>query len=345
MILDLNKFITQGRVIWSELEDILVRIEQDPDLKLDMEQLERFHYLYQRTCADLARLADFSARQEIRTYLESLVARSFSLIHKPLRSPENFKIFTWFFSGFPSTFRKHMTAFWISAAILMAGTLFGASAIALDSQAKPALMPFSHLMQDPAQRVAKEEAAQKDKIAGKKSSFASYLISNNTRVAFFALSLGITWGVGTVLVVFSNGVYLGATIADYILAGQTRFLLGWLLPHGSIELPAIILAAQAGFILAGALIGPVRNKTRQRALSLKYRLRNISSDLFTLMGGVCLMLIWAGFIEAFLSQYHEPAISYTTKILFGTTQLMVLFIFLFFSGRTKPESDKGRQIP
>lgn len=345
MILDLNKFITQGQVLWSELEDFLVQLEKDPNLKLELSQLERFHYLYQRSSADLARLADFSTRQEIRIYLESLVARSFSLIHKPRRSNRNFKIWTWFFSSFPLTFRKHIAAFWVSFAILMAGTLFGAAAIGLDSESKPALMPFAHLMQDPAQRVAKEETVTKDKIAGKKSSFASYLISNNTRVAFLALSLGITWGIGTILVLFSNGVYLGATIADYILAGQTKFLLGWLLPHGSIELPAIILAAQAGLILAGALIGPIRNKNKIRAVSLKSRFRNIASDLFTLMGGVCLMLVWAGFIEAFLSQYHEPAISYNTKILFGTTQLIVLFVFLFLSGRPKTASGKGQHIP
>ena len=34
-------------------------------------------------------------------------------------------------------------------------------------------------------------------------------------------------------------------IRDYILAGESVFLLGWLLPHGAIEIPAILLAGQA----------------------------------------------------------------------------------------------------
>jgi len=38
---------------------------------------------------------------------------------------------------------------------------------------------------------------------------------------------------------------------DYIRAGQTKFLVGWLLPHGSFEIPAILIAGQAGLILAG----------------------------------------------------------------------------------------------
>ena len=42
---------------------------------------------------------------------------------------------------------------------------------------------------------------------------------------------------------------------DDIAGGQAVFLAGWLLPHGSIEIPAILLGGQAGLILAGALIG------------------------------------------------------------------------------------------
>jgi len=37
----------------------------------------------------------------------------------------------------------------------------------------------------------------------------------------------------------------------------------------------------------------------------------------TLIFGVGLMLVWAGFVEAFLSQYHEPFVPYWAKISFG----------------------------
>lgn len=333
MILDLNKFIQNGRSTWSELETFLEMLEADPFHSLDLESIERFHYLYHRTSADLARLADLSARQDIRIYLESIVSRSFALIHTASRkNRQPLRPFYWFFITFPRTFRQHLTAFWVALAVFAAGTSFGGAVIFNDTDAKPALMPFAHLMQDPAKRVAWEEKAQKDRMAGKKSSFASYLISNNTKVAFLALSLGISWGAGTFCVVLFNGIYFGATLADYIQAGQSEFLTAWLLPHGSIELPAILLAAQAGFLLAGALTGI---GARGRPVSFRLRLRHISKDILTLMGGVCLMLLWAGFIEAFLSQYHEPFISYESKILFGSVQFGALILFLSFSGKKK----------
>jgi uncharacterized membrane protein SpoIIM required for sporulation len=121
---------------------------------------------------------------------------------------------------------------------------------------------------------------------------------------------------------------------DYVLAGETPFLLGWLLPHGVIEIPAIILAGQSGLVLAGALIG------WGKSISLKARLRKISADLVTLIVGVAVMLIWAGIIEAFFSQYHEPVIPYGAKIGFGVLELFLLVLFLTMSGRR----EKAREL-
>jgi len=54
---------------------------------------------------------------------------------------------------------------------------------------------------------------------------------------------------------------------------------------------------------------------------------------------VGVMLVWAGFIEAFLSQYHEPVIPYGVKIAFGFVELILLGLFLARSGANqKPET-------
>ena len=201
--------------------------------------------------------------------------------------------------------------------------------MAIDPAAKEIILPFEHLLQNPAQRVAQEERVVADRLRGSKAQGAAWYIRNNTQVAFTTLALGITWGVGTVLLLLVNGVMLGAVCADYILAGQTRFLLGWLLPHGSVEMPAIILAGQAGFVLAGALIG------WRRRVSLRARLRAVTPDLVTLIGGVALMLVWAGIVESFLSQYHGAVLPYGLKIAFGTCELAALTVFLARSGRAR----------
>ena len=105
-------------------------------------------------------------------------------------------------------------------------------------------------------------------------------------------------------------------------------LLGWLLPHGAVEIPSILVAGQAGLVLAGALIGW---GTR---LTLRARLRQVSHDLVTLIGGVAVMLVWAGFVEAFFSQYHEPILPYALKIAVGLAELVLVVAFLTWAGKS-----------
>lgn len=333
MIIDLQKFIANGRPFWNELEAMLSRLEAEPDLRMPLRQVQLFHQLYERTAADLAKITTFSSEPETRRYLENLVARAYGEIHETRDQQRRIFPLRWFFQTLPQTFRKHIRAFYLSVAITLAGCAFGGLAIAFDPDAKPVLMPFSHLLQDPARRVAEEENATTDRLAGHKTEFSAELMTHNTKISIFTLALGMTWGVGTIIMLFYNGVILGAVCVDYVHAGQTKFLMGWLMPHGVIEIPAILIAGQAGLLLALALIG------RGTRAPLAARLREISGDLATLIGGVGVMLVWAGFIEAFLSQYHEPVIPYGVKIAFGFVELILLGLFLARSGANqKPET-------
>jgi uncharacterized membrane protein SpoIIM required for sporulation len=331
VIIDLQRFIAIERPLWTELEKMLNRLEAEPNLRMPIEQVQRFHHLYECTSADLARLATFSSEPELRRYLENLIARAYGEMHETREKQRRIFPLKWFFQTLPRTFRRHVRAFYLSLSITLAGCAFGGFAIAFDPESKPVLMPFSHLQQDPARRVAEEEKAMKDRLAGYKATFSAQLMTHNTQVSIFTLALGMTWGTGTVVMLFYNGVILGAVVMDYIQAGQTKFLLGWLMPHGVVEIPAILIAGQAAFVLARALIG------WGKRTSLRTRLREISPDLVTLIFGVGVLLAWAGFIEAFLSQYHEPIIPYDVKIGFGLIELMVLVLYLARSG-------SGRQV-
>jgi len=269
MIIDIQRFLAAERKYWAELERILEDLEADPLSTMDFEQAKRFHYLYQRTSADLARIMTFASEPEIRSYLEALVARAYGEIHETRTKPHRLKPFHWFFHTLPQTFRRHLRAFWLSLAVTMAGFVFGALALSVDPDAKQVIMgQFGrHLMQQPSERVAEEEKPDED---------------------------------------------------------------DWLLPHGAIEIPAILIAGQAGLVLGSALIGWGSRRP------LKRRLRAISGDLVTLVFGVAVLLTWAGFVEAFLSQYHEPVIPYALKISFGVLELVLLILFLSRSGAEQP---------
>ena len=80
-------------------------------------------------------------------------------------------------------------------------------------------------------------------------------------------------------------------------------------------------------VIAYALIGWGSRESRRQ------RLRAISGDVVTLAAGASLMLVWAGIVEAFLSQYHEPVIPYSLKIAFGLLELALLTLYWARAGK------------
>jgi len=325
VIIDLRRFVTAERPYWDELQSFLDKLDAEPERRLPLADIERLHYLYERCSADLARVDTFALDPSLRAMLESLVARAYSEIHEtraPLRIRWRSLIL-----AFPRAVRRHRSAFGLSLGITLLGCAFGWFAIRTDPASKAVLMPFANLMGSPADRVHEEESAHDDRLRGKKTTFSAELMTHNIQVTLMALASGITWGIGTLILLFYNGVILGAVAADYVGAGQGVFLAGWLLPHGSVEIPAILLGGQCGFILAAALIGWGGPTTRAE------RLRAVAADLFTIAAGAAALLVWAGILEAFVSQYHQPVIPYGLKIAVGVCELTALTLFLAWAGR------------
>jgi uncharacterized membrane protein SpoIIM required for sporulation len=327
LIIDLPRFIAGARPSWNELDAILRRFEAEPSNRRELRELEHFHELYERAAADLAKLTTFSSEPEACRYLENLVARAYGEIHETREKRRRVFPLKWFFQTLPQTFRRHVRVFYLSLAITLAGTAFGSLATAFDPDSRYVTMPFGHDQLRPSERVRQEESRTQDVLAGHRSSFSASLMTHNLQVSIFTLALGMTWGVGTIMMLFYNGIALGAISTDYMADGQARFLLGWLMPHGAIEIPAILIAGQAGLLLAFGLIG------WGKRVGLNARLREVSRDVMTLSFGFALLLVWAGFVEAFLSQYHEPVLPYDAKIAFGAIELALLSVFFMRSGR------------
>jgi uncharacterized membrane protein SpoIIM required for sporulation len=326
MIVDLKQFIVRERSTWEELDKMLTHVENETILRLTLEEVQRLHYLYERTGAGLIKISTFAAEPNLVHSLESLLTRAYAELQSGRSRSDKLSLRRWLFYTFPQTFRRHSRFFMAALLLTIFGALFGGAAVAFDPDAKAAIAPFPHLLRSPAERVKEEESSTNPVLASSKGRFSAALITNNTKVSILALALGITWGIGTLLLLFYNGVVLGAVIFDYVRAGQSVFLMGWLLPHGVVEIPAILIAGQAGLLLGQALIGWNSKE------SINQRLRSVTGSLVTLISGAALLLIWAGIVEAFFSQYHEPILPYQFKIVFGLVELIALLMFLVFAG-------------
>jgi uncharacterized membrane protein SpoIIM required for sporulation len=326
MILDQNNYVEKEQGNWEALDRACRRIEEDPFLSLSVGEIQAFHSLYRRAAATLAVLQQAYAAPSRIEYLEQLVGRAYGIIYGRGAKSVKRNWVAWFLYDFPRVFRRHLFAFGLSLLAMLLGSLFGAYILHKEPALKTVILPFGHGALDPAKRVAQEEKEKQNPINGHKGTFSAFLIQNNISVSLRAIAFGLTFGIGTLLLLFYNGVMLGGICMDYVAAKQGAFLGGWLLPHGSIEIPAILLAGQAGFLIAGALIGIRRGTMRKR-------FREIGPDIATLIGGIAVLLVWAGIVEAFFSQYHEPVLPYWLKMSFGACELIALTLFLSLSGR------------
>jgi uncharacterized membrane protein SpoIIM required for sporulation len=327
MILDHIKIIEKESKNWNTLETFCTRMEEDTGVQLSYSEIRQFYYLYRKAVNALAYLKETCAAQSYIEMLEAIVGRAYAIIYSGNKTPARIRWFSWFFNNFPVVFRRHLLAFGLSFVTMLSGSLFGIFVLSSDIGLKTELLPFGHGELDPVKRVKTEEASLGENIKGNSATFSAFLMRNNISVSIRSIAFGMTFGIGTLVLLFYNGIIMGGICTDYIVAAQGTFLAGWLLPHGSIEIPAILIAGQAGFVIAGTLFGFKRERFRKR-------LKTTGMDVVILTGGIAVMLVWAGIIEAFFSQYHEPIIPYWTKILFGVIELLALAFFLSSGGRS-----------
>lgn len=327
VILDLDKFILRERPYWEELTEILQRQADQPDRRPPLDEATRLHYLYLRVSSDLVKIKTFAGEVEAVRYLERLVARAYGCLHENRSGRTHFHPWQWLTRTFPSTFRRHWLAFVLAFATFWVGAGVGAAVTVYHPESKSQLLPpqFSHLNEKPSQRVAREEKEEFD-VFKDRHTFSAQLIANNTRVTVLVMAAGVLWGVFSYVLLFSNGLLIGVVIADYLMDGQGIFLSAWLLPHGSFELPAIFIGGQAGLVIARAMFGWGTN------LRMRERLARIRGEVLTLILGAALMLVWAGIVESFLSQYHAPSF-YPWKIGLGSVQLIALLWYFTLCGR------------
>jgi uncharacterized membrane protein SpoIIM required for sporulation len=337
VILDLERFQAQARPRWRDLESLLGSLESRPDRRLNPAEAEQLQDLYAQAAADLNRVTHGTLAYELRQYLERLVARAHAELYyaPPVRS-EIWRPRRWLriFTAFPETFRRHSRYFALATLITLLGCAMGGLAVHYDPAAVDVLLPADYL-RDPGQRVHEEEQGDghHQHTVQTEAAFSAQLIQHNIQIALLAAALGVTFGIGTALLLFENGVLLGAVAVHYTQQGFGLFMSAWLLPHGVFEIPSILIAGQAGFYLARLLLH--RREDRNVRQSMR--------EWLVLVAGLAMMLVWAGLMEAFFSQHHAPVLPYAFKVAVAAAELVLLTIYLLVIGRrhTSPEAHPG----
>lgn len=145
---------------------------------------------------------------------------------------------------------------------------------------------------------------------------------NNIKVAFIAYVLGITFCVGTLWMLMSNGLMMGSFQYFFISKGLgTKFILVVFI-HGTLELWSIIIAGAAGLIMGNSFLFP---GTFTRTQSL---IRGGKDGLKIVVGLVPLFLT-AAFFESFVTRYSNMPVWLSINILAASTTFIIWYFVVY----------------
>ncbi len=145
---------------------------------------------------------------------------------------------------------------------------------------------------------------------------------NNVRVSFLAFVLGLLASIGTGLMLFYNGVMVGAFQYFFYQKGLllTSFLTIW--THGTLEISAIVLAGAAGLVMGNSLLFP---GTYPRGESFR---RGARRGLKMVIGLVPIFIA-AGFLESFVTRLTEwPMVAKLAII--GSSACFIIYYFIIY---------------
>ena len=127
---------------------------------------------------------------------------------------------------------------------------------------------------------------------------------NNISVAFKAFVGGFTLGLFTLMIMWGNGIMLGAFQYMFFAKGLgiKSVLVIWI--HGTLEISAIVIAATAGFILASGLLFP---GTYSRAVSFKRNAKDAAKVLISLVPVFIVAAFFESYVTHLMSQTYDKA--------------------------------------
>ena len=123
------------------------------------------------------------------------------------------------------------------------------------------------------------------------------IFSNNVVTTFLFMLLGIIFGIAPLLFLLINGLVLGFVV---YLTGSALVAIAGIMPHGIIEIPAIILAASLGLFLGTTLW----RKVRRRDVDIVCKLRVAMKTYFSI---VIPALLVSAALESFLTPFAISA--------------------------------------
>jgi uncharacterized membrane protein SpoIIM required for sporulation len=320
--MDIDAFVATNELRWQRLEMLTRRARKLR--RIGPDELDELVGLYQRTGGQLAhaRLA-YRGDDALIGRLTFLVAEAHGVLYGT-RSTEARRGLVRFFSvSFPAAIWSIRWFIAVSASLTLIPWVvltvwIGVSPDAFELTADEAVRT-SYIERDFENYYSSQPA----------QNFASQVFLNNVRVAILAFAAGILLCVFTALILVYNGANVGMAGGLFTHVGEWERFWGLILPHGLLEISAVIVAGAAGLRLGWTVIAP-GNRTRWRALTDDGRY------IGNVVIGLVLAMLIAGLIEGFVTGRPWPT---SLRIGIGVIAFVAFWAWPILNGRRAARID------
>ena len=311
-----HEFESRYEKLWNRIDDAL-----DNPARTENAQVLAQHYL--ELCQQLAIAKE---RMYDNALVERLNNRVLSLYRElyRYRAETRLNFYAFLRRDFPLAIYRHRYFVLVSFLVLVLPGLVAGAWSWFDDEAVYSVLDASQVrhmerIYDPANdKIGRERDADTDVY------MFGFYIQNNISVAFRCFAGGLLLGVGTLLVLLFNGLFMGSVAGHLTRLDYVDTFYPFVIGHGSFELTAIVFSGAAGLRLGYGLLHPGQ-------FSRLDALRNAGREVVPMLYGIVLMLIVAAFIEAFWSS--SASLPIAVKYSVGAVLWALVLVYSFSGGR------------
>lgn len=319
-----NSFEQRHRPHWQGFERLLERLEAS---RANAEESEGYSRRYRHLCSQLALARERGYSLRLIDTLERLAMAGHRQLYRH-RSRVLTHLAAFVLAEFPRQVRQQWR--WVAAAAMV----FVVSLIVtlclvyqfpdlLYALASPKEVLEMEAMYDPG---AARFGPAAERLSSSGLMMFGYYVMHNIGIAFQIFAGGLLLGLGSLYLLVSNGLAIGAVAGHLSQIGFNQTFWPFVIGHGAFELTGLVLAGAAGLRLGAALIAPGR-LTRVEAV------RRSARQAMQLVYGAVALLLMAAFIEAYWSSITTVPIS--VKYGVGITLWLLVMSYLSLAGRRR----------
>lgn len=304
-------FVKQNKEKWIAFEKaIALSSKTNPDVLVDG---------YIQLTNDLAYAQTYYEESKTLLYLNSLASQAHQKIYKNKKESGN-RIINFWAREFPLFFKQYHSTLATTFLIFLLASAIGCIS-ALNDSTFVRLILGDGYVNETLNNIANGEPTAIYKSGSEIGTFLGITI-NNIRVAFLAFAFGVITSIGTVYILFSNGVMLGAFITFFYTKGVFFEANKQIWLHGTIEISVIIIAGCAGLIMGNSILFP---KTFSRRVSF---MKGAKDGLKVVVSTIPFFII-AGFIEGFITRYSSMP-NWLAFAIIGLSLLLIVFYYILY---------------